>query len=100
MNLHPEVEKEIEAGPQSICDHYVEHIPVMRNESLEEFARRIAQIAMEEEREECAKVVDKEAADCLKTASNPAVRPDIRASATAAGRKAQNLAATIRRGKP
>jgi hypothetical protein len=28
----------------------------MRNESLEEFARRIAQIAMEEEREECAKV--------------------------------------------
>ena len=32
-DFHPEVEKEIEAGPQSICD---QHIPVMRNESLEE----------------------------------------------------------------
>ena len=51
MSLHPEVEKEIEAGPQSICDHYVEHIPVMRNESLDEFARRCVEFAVEKERE-------------------------------------------------
>ena len=60
-DLYPEVLNMIEAGPQSICDHYVEHIPVMRNESLEEFARRIALRAVELEREECAKVCESRA---------------------------------------
>ena len=55
MSLHPEVEKMIEAGPQQIGtrDDESSHEPKIESvyETPEEFARRIAALAVEKERE-------------------------------------------------
>lgn len=57
MSLHPEVEKEIEAGPLAVeVDH--DTGKVKKREHPQEFARRIALRAVELEREECAKVAE------------------------------------------
>ena len=61
MSLHPEVMKEIEAGPQMISGPIVMNEQTLRPETPEEFARRIAALAVEKEREECAKVCDEAA---------------------------------------
>lgn len=57
MSLHPEVEKEIEAGPLAVeVDH--DTGKVKKREHPQEFARRIAALAVEKEREGCAKVCE------------------------------------------
>ena len=52
MSLHPEVEKEIEAGPLASVEGR------FGAESLEEFARRCVEFAVEKERDGCAKVCE------------------------------------------
>jgi len=59
-DIHPEVLKEIEAGPQEVpIVAYREGtgFPTKR-ETPEEFARRISALQQELEREECAKVCE------------------------------------------
>lgn len=53
MSLHPEVEKEIEAGPQLVprSEAMATKIFTHTQESPQAFARRIAALAVEKERE-------------------------------------------------
>ena len=55
-DLHPEVLKLIEAGPRQWWNK--DGTLVTRQETPEEFARRIAALAVQLEREECAKIAN------------------------------------------
>ena len=106
MSLHPEVEKEIEAGPLAVeVDH--DTGKVKKREHPQEFARRIALRAVELEREECAKVcmrrIDARWSEhsVVESDTNAAYYPKSVAWMETADEEAEDCAAAIRRrGKP